>query len=683
MDNIGGAEIVALTLTRELAADMYTTNLDADKIRAMGFADVLSRIHSIGKVPVNAPFRQQLASWKFSRLNLGKTYDLYIIAGDWALSGAVHNQPNIWYAHSPLNELWTFKEYVRKTLVPWWQRPFFDLWVGYNRRLSRKYSASVQSIVCNSENSKNRLKSIFHREAKIIYPPIQTSQYHNNGQGTYWLSVNRLTRAKRIEVQMKAFAKLPNERLVIVGSYEKNSKLFETYKTSIESIQPSNVTILNWVDDAKLKALYAGCKGFIATAMDEDFGMAPVEAMASGKPVITSREGGYRETVIDGVTGRLIDQIDETKLAQNIEEMAGHTEKYLTDCVQQAKKFDTKIFVREFKDQIAQTSSVPDVLFLSHGPHHCHQAFADSIGARTHVTPFRSYILLMKKYPMLNILYPALSLVYSLFLKISESTVLVEGGSSLYVAYFLKWRYPKLRIVYLDMDLLLYDLSKEKGFFKGVLMRHVVKKIDFCISGSAHSQRIARQVVSCPVAVAQPYPKEMQHGEMKRENFGLYVGRVDMDKNIRQVVAFGLQCPYFEKFIVVGDGNAADEIRELALHDQKLVYFPYTENVAEFYRQGKFLIHLPAHDTYPCTTLEAAVCGCFPMISQGVGTLDIFDDIFIVQDTNNFEKINQKIKYILDHEENCRELLRKNAEKILTKEESVENFKKVFSSICI
>ena len=84
LDNIGGAAIVCLTLARELNAHLYTTNIDHEKIKKMGFEDV--SVFSIGRIPVNAPLRQQLALFLFDRLNLGRRYDYYIIGGDWAVS---------------------------------------------------------------------------------------------------------------------------------------------------------------------------------------------------------------------------------------------------------------------------------------------------------------------------------------------------------------------------------------------------------------------------------------------------------------------------------------------------------------------------------------------------------------------------------------------------------------------
>jgi len=350
MDNIGGAEIVGLTLARELKADIYTTNIDREKIRKMGFSDV--NIISIGKIPINAPYRQQIALWKFRNLNLKDKYDFYIIDGDWAMSGAVLNHPNLWYVHSPIREIWDLYPYIRNNLLNLWVKRFvFDFWVKLNRYLNKKYIKHVQKIVCNSKNTQGRVKKYLKRDSIVINPPIDTSKFYCRKAGNYWLAVNRLYYHKRVDLQVKAFSKLSNEKLIIVGCYE-NAKHFEEYAKKIMKIKPKNVEILKEIPEAELAELYANCKGFITTAMDEDFGMTPVEAMASGKPVIAANEGGYKETVIDGITGKLINNINEEKLIEAIKEIGKNPKKYKSACLKQAKKFDIKLFIKKIKEQI-------------------------------------------------------------------------------------------------------------------------------------------------------------------------------------------------------------------------------------------------------------------------------------------------------------------------------------------
>ncbi|MDQ3076899.1 MAG: glycosyltransferase [bacterium] len=358
LDNIGGAEIVTLTLARELNAYVYTTNIDLEKIKIMGFEDIIDRIISIGKIPKQAPFRQQLALRKFRRLNLGKKHDFYIISGDWAISGAVNNKPNLWYVHSPLNELWQFKNLIRKELVSWWKRSFFDIWVLFNRYLTARYAKHVEHWVCNSKNTQERIARFYSKNAEVIYPPVNTTSYVSKQTNNYWLSVNRFVIHKRIEMQMEAFSKLPNERLIIVGSYEKGVHQFESYRKKIENLQPPNVEIRSWVDDTELKELYAASKGFITTTNDEDFGMSVIEAMASGKPVIAPRDGGYKESILHNKTGILIDAISADTLIEAIKNINNHLDTntfyYEAASKARAREYDTSLFIQKIKKIISK-----------------------------------------------------------------------------------------------------------------------------------------------------------------------------------------------------------------------------------------------------------------------------------------------------------------------------------------
>ncbi|MFH1308284.1 MAG: glycosyltransferase [archaeon] len=349
MDNIGGAEKVDLILARELKADIYTTNIDANKIKKMGFST--ENIFSIGKIPVNAPFKQEMAYRKFRKLDLRNKYDFYIIGGDWAMSSSLNNKPNLWYVYSPIREIWDLYRYTRRNTVPFYCRPFFDLWADYHRKMNINNINHVDKIVAISENVRDRIKKYLNRQASVVYPPTDTKKFRYKKNGDFWLSVNRLISHKRVDMQIRAFKKIPEEKLVIIGSYEM-SRHFQKYASYIKRIKPVNVDIISWVDDESLRELYSNCKGFITTSLNEDYGMNAVEAMASGKPVIAPDEGGYKETMIGGKTGKLIEDINEDKIVSAVKEIREHPRKYKEDCLKQAKKFDVKIFINKMKREI-------------------------------------------------------------------------------------------------------------------------------------------------------------------------------------------------------------------------------------------------------------------------------------------------------------------------------------------
>jgi glycosyltransferase involved in cell wall biosynthesis len=358
LDNIGGAEMVTLALAQALDADVYSCAVNPENIKKMGFTVEVKLVSPISTKP---PFKQQMSARAFAKLNLGKTYDTYIISGDWAVGGLVHNKPNLWYAHGPKRELWDMYEYTRANIVPDGKylknlhRWIFDMWVYYNRTIDRRYVAQADQIVCNSKLVQARIKKYYNRDATVIYPPTDTQKYRHAPAGDYWLSVNRTSPAKRIELQTEAFAQMPDKNLIIVATYE-DTETFLSYRNKIIQTKPENVTLLSHVTQAELIELYANCRGFITTACEEDFGLTAIEAMAAGKPVIAPNEGGYKESVVHNKTGILLDDVNAKKVADAVRVIDTDPEQYAAACIARAELFSLERFIAGIKNQIGYAS---------------------------------------------------------------------------------------------------------------------------------------------------------------------------------------------------------------------------------------------------------------------------------------------------------------------------------------
>ncbi|MFP4118543.1 MAG: glycosyltransferase [Candidatus Woesearchaeota archaeon] len=349
LDNMGGAEHVTYSIAKALDSDIYTCTYKPGNARKQGFAT--GKIYPLGPIPYHAPFKQQAALLRSRLYSPKKKYDVHIISGDWAIGAAKRARPTLWYAHSPAREIWDLYRYTRTQNMSGITRWIFDIWVMFNRGLQRRYAQKITRIVCNSENVRQRIRKYIGREARVIHPPVDTSSFYYKPQENFWLSVNRFVRHKRLELQLDAFRKMPEKRLVIVAGYEK-SHHFLKYKKEIETKKPPNVTIMHHVNNETLRELYATCTGFLTTSKEEDFGLTAVEAMSAGKPVIAPNEGGYKETVIDGKTGILINNITTKKIRKAISIIEQDPGRYREACKKKAEEFDTRVFIKKIREEV-------------------------------------------------------------------------------------------------------------------------------------------------------------------------------------------------------------------------------------------------------------------------------------------------------------------------------------------
>ncbi len=351
METIGGAEKVTLTMVKDLGADLITTNYDETSFEKLGFSGI--PVISIGRIRDSVKNKQQRALIMFLTKKL-PPYDLYIICSSWAMSALVRNKPNICYMHSPIREIWDLSDGIRRTKKLLHQRILFDFYVKTHRILNHWFVKHTGFILCNSTNTQRRTITYLGRDSLLIYPPVEVKRIRYGTTGDYWLSVNRLCSHKRIDLQMEAFSALKDEKLIIVGSYGR-TVADEAYVKKVMKWKPDNVEIKSFITEVEKEQLYANCKAFITTSEDEDFGMNAVEAMAAGKPVVAVNEGGYRETVINGKTGYLVNP-DTKSIIQGIHKVK-NPQAFKENCEKQAGKFSRERFMTEIKQVVRAISS--------------------------------------------------------------------------------------------------------------------------------------------------------------------------------------------------------------------------------------------------------------------------------------------------------------------------------------
>lgn len=153
-----------------------------------------------------------------------------------------------------------------------------------------------------------------------------------------------------MELQIEVFRRIPGESLVIVGGHAEADHA-SPYAKRIRMNLPDNVELLGALTEDELIKLYARCKGFITTSLDEDFGMTPIEAMASGKAVVAMNEGGCLETVVNGSTGLLVDA-DVDEIVDAVECISRNPSIFKEKCIEQARKFDVDRFFDEMMGEI-------------------------------------------------------------------------------------------------------------------------------------------------------------------------------------------------------------------------------------------------------------------------------------------------------------------------------------------
>ena len=287
-----------------------------------------------------------VANYGFEDFNLNQ-YDV-VISVTSADAKAVITKPetlHICYCLTPTRYLWQgFSEYekdIKMRLLPKMIKKTIRSTDYINAQRPDRYIAI-------SDEVKRRIKKYYNRQADIIYPSIEDKFYSKNkpkklSQRGSYLLVSRLVPYKKADLVIKTFNQL-GLPLVVVGSGSEKSRL--------KSLAKSNISFLGQISDSELISQYRQAKALIFPQL-EDFGLIPLEAQASGTPVIAYAQGGALETVVDQETGLFFKKQTPGSLIDAIRRFeAGEHKIKPSLCFQQAAKFSASGFNQQFSDKV-------------------------------------------------------------------------------------------------------------------------------------------------------------------------------------------------------------------------------------------------------------------------------------------------------------------------------------------
>jgi glycosyltransferase involved in cell wall biosynthesis len=206
----------------------------------------------------------------------------------------------LYYCHTIPRYAYDLHEHTASQ-YPWLLRPLFRTFCAALRWSYERALRRMDVLISNSENVRSRLRQHTGLESIVIHPPILTSKFKWLADGDYYLSTARLEPLKRVEVIVRAFAGMPKRKLVVASGGSQSAQLREIAKGA------PNIRFTGWLEEDEWAQLLGKARAVIYLAVDEDFGMSPVEAMSAGKPVIAAAEGGLLETVVHRRTGWLLD----------------------------------------------------------------------------------------------------------------------------------------------------------------------------------------------------------------------------------------------------------------------------------------------------------------------------------------------------------------------------------------
>lgn len=350
MNQIGGAEDVLDTLVDLFPdAPIYTSLYAPDRMPAHWQKwDI--RTNFIDKLPFSHRKQQlyfPLYPFSFEQHDL-RGYDLVISNKSGFCHGIITGPEtvHICYCLTPTRYVWRYHQYAEQEQLGRLTRLMLLPFLTQLRQWDRLAADRVDHFVAISQEVRRRIEKVYRRESAIIYPPVDTSRFapcSKDEVEDYYLLVGRLVPYRRIDILIEAFNKLKRP-LRIAGSGRDRARL--------EAMAGPTIKFLGYVPDEELPQLLAQCQAFMFPG-EEDFGIAPLQAMASGRPVIAYAAGGALETVLPNKTGILFKQQTVADIIEAIEMCEAQT--WDSEFIQtHAKQFDTALFKQQILEFVEE-----------------------------------------------------------------------------------------------------------------------------------------------------------------------------------------------------------------------------------------------------------------------------------------------------------------------------------------
>ncbi|MEX0650157.1 MAG: glycosyltransferase [Candidatus Andersenbacteria bacterium] len=347
LTQFGGAERV-LEALMELFPNAPVFTLVYDKDRLGNIDERRLRPSFLQRLPgtqrSHRYFPLALMPLAIEQFNL-KDFDVILSATHSFSKGIIHPSRtlHISYCFTPTRYAWDDShKYVREFSRSTFFQKFAPLALSYIRQWDYYASQRVDCYVTLSHHVARRIKKYYNREAVVVYPPVDVKRFAvSSTDKGYYLVVSRMLPYKRVDLAVAACEKL-GRILKVVGTGPE----FEDLRRR----RGQHTEFLGFVPDEELPALYAGAKALLFP-QEEDFGITPLEAAASGKPTIAYRAGGAVETVVEGVTGIFFEEQTPAALVEAIVRFESQRFDPLT-IRSHAEKFDRQRFLDEMRELV-------------------------------------------------------------------------------------------------------------------------------------------------------------------------------------------------------------------------------------------------------------------------------------------------------------------------------------------